>query len=121
MQRSFWALVRSRHGVVTRAQLRALGLTDKAIRHRVDRGRLHPVWPLVYAVGRPDLTREGRWMAAVLTCGEGAILKPFECSGAVGDPPVGGWHRRSFCAGCPTAHPARHRGAAPCGHGLDCA
>jgi hypothetical protein len=28
----------------------------------------------VYAVGRPALTREGRWMAAVLACGEGAAL-----------------------------------------------
>jgi very-short-patch-repair endonuclease len=28
----------------------------------------------VYAVGRPELPREGRWMAAVLACGEGAAL-----------------------------------------------
>ncbi len=28
----------------------------------------------VYAVGRPELTLHGRWMAAVLACGQGAIL-----------------------------------------------
>jgi very-short-patch-repair endonuclease len=28
----------------------------------------------VYAVGRPELTRYGRWMAAVLSCGPGAAL-----------------------------------------------
>jgi hypothetical protein len=35
---------------------------------------LHPVAQGVYAVGRPGLTREGRWAAAVLACGEGAAL-----------------------------------------------
>jgi very-short-patch-repair endonuclease len=34
--------------------------------HRVHRG--------VYAVGNPNLTREGRWMAAVLACGEDTVL-----------------------------------------------
>ncbi len=28
----------------------------------------------VYAVGRPGLTRRGQWMAAVLSCGHGAVL-----------------------------------------------
>jgi hypothetical protein len=35
---------------------------------------LHPVWRGVYAVGRPELTRRGLWMAAVLACGPGAAL-----------------------------------------------
>jgi len=73
-QRSVWAVVREQHGVVTRAQLRALGFSEKAIRHRVRKGRLHRIWPDVYAVGRPELTREGLWMAAVLTCDDGAVL-----------------------------------------------
>ena len=37
-------------------------------------GRLHPVGHGIYAVGRSDLTREGRWMAAVLACCESAVL-----------------------------------------------
>jgi very-short-patch-repair endonuclease len=71
---SVWALVRRQHGVVSRAQLLALGLSAKAIRHRLENGRLHGVWPGVYAVGRPELTRYGRWMAAVLASGPDAVL-----------------------------------------------
>lgn len=69
-----WALAREQHWVVTRAQLLALGLTVDAIRHRVAEGRLYRVARGVYAVGRPDLGRHGRWMAAVLSCGSGAAL-----------------------------------------------
>jgi len=35
---------------------------------------LHLLMRGVYAVGRPEMTQEGRWMAAVLACGEGAVL-----------------------------------------------
>jgi very-short-patch-repair endonuclease len=45
-----------------------------AIEHRVATGRLHLISKGVYAVGRPDLTPRGRWMAAVLVCGDGAAL-----------------------------------------------
>jgi very-short-patch-repair endonuclease len=45
-----------------------------AIDHRVETGRLHLVSRGVYAVGRPELTPRGRWMAAVLVCGDGAML-----------------------------------------------
>jgi len=54
--------------------LLGLGFSEGSIKHRVDRGRLHPVGRGVYAVGQPHLTREGRWMAAVLACGEAAAL-----------------------------------------------
>lgn len=60
--------------MIVRRQLLALGYTEEAIRHRTKKGRLHRVWPDVYAVGRPELTQEGVWMAAVLTCGDGAVL-----------------------------------------------
>jgi very-short-patch-repair endonuclease len=60
--------------VVARRQLLGLGLSAKAIKHRVRSGRLHPIGSGVYAVGRPDLTREGRWMVAILTCGPDAVL-----------------------------------------------
>jgi very-short-patch-repair endonuclease len=69
-----WALVERQHGVISRRQLLGLGLSDQSIKHRVAKGRLHPVWRGVYAVGRPQLTRYGRWMAAVLSCGPGAAL-----------------------------------------------
>ena len=68
------ALAAGQHGVVTRAQLRELGMTDHAIEYRLRRGRLHPVHRGVYAVGRPQLTRHGVLIAAVLSCGPGAAL-----------------------------------------------
>ena len=68
------ALAAMQHGVVTRAQLRGLGLSTDAIEYRVRRGRLHRVHQGVYAVGRPQLTRHGVLMAAVLACGPGAAL-----------------------------------------------
>jgi very-short-patch-repair endonuclease len=41
---------------------------------RVARGQLHPIHRGVYAVGHRLLTREGRWLAAVLAAGPGAVL-----------------------------------------------
>src|SRR3954464_15932400 len=69
-----WKLARAQHGVVALFQLLELGFTMSAIKHRVAKGRLHPVRRGVYAVGRPELTRQGEWMAAVLSCGRGAML-----------------------------------------------
>jgi very-short-patch-repair endonuclease len=63
-----------RHGVVTRAQLVAAGVSESGISDRVAAGRLHRVHRGVYAVGHPRLSDHGRWMAAVLACGEGAVL-----------------------------------------------
>jgi very-short-patch-repair endonuclease len=60
--------------VVARSQLLELGLTKSGIEQRLARGRLHPVARGVYAVGRPELTRYGRWMAAILSCGPEAVL-----------------------------------------------
>jgi very-short-patch-repair endonuclease len=61
-------------GVVSLAQLRALGFGYGAIKHRVAVGRLHRLHRGVYAVGHRALRREGRWLAAVLACGPGAVL-----------------------------------------------
>lgn len=69
-----WARARAQHGVITRRQLLDLGFSDQAIKHRLDKGRLHPIWRGVYAVGWPRLTPERRWMAAVLACGREAVL-----------------------------------------------
>jgi very-short-patch-repair endonuclease/predicted transcriptional regulator of viral defense system len=86
-----WALVRRQHGVLTHAQLAALGFSAKAIKHRVRTGRLHPIHRGVYAVGRRQLNREGRWMAAVLACGEGAALSHGSAAALWGIGP--GWKR----------------------------
>lgn len=66
-------LAAAQHGVVGRAQLESLGLRRGAIDHRLAAGTLHRVHRGVYAVGHRILTSEGRWMAAVLACGDGAV------------------------------------------------
>lgn len=67
-------LATRQHGVVSLVDLSALGFSASGVRSRVARGRLHRLYPGVYAVGRPDLTREGHWLAAVKAAGEGAVL-----------------------------------------------
>jgi very-short-patch-repair endonuclease len=74
LAKAAWEVAERQHGVIARWQLLELGFSAEAIRHRIARGRLHPVHRGVYAVGRRQLTREGRWMAAVLACGAGAVL-----------------------------------------------
>jgi len=68
------ALAARQHGVIAHAQLRSLGFSAAAVRHRASAGRLHALHRGVYALGRPDLSVKGRWMAAVLACGPGALL-----------------------------------------------
>jgi very-short-patch-repair endonuclease len=68
------ALADRQHGVVSREQLLAAGLTHSAIGRAADAGRLRRVFRGVYAVGHVALRREGWWMAALLGCGEGAAL-----------------------------------------------
>lgn len=60
--------------MIARRQLLGLGFSSEAIRHRIAVGRLHPMYRGIYSVGRPSLTQHGRLMAAVLACGDGALL-----------------------------------------------
>lgn len=62
------------YGVVSTAQLRECGVTRDAIRRRVEAGRLHRLHQGVYAVGFAGPSPEGRWMAAILASGQGAVL-----------------------------------------------
>jgi very-short-patch-repair endonuclease len=62
------------HGVVTVRQLRRAGLDKHAVWKRVKAGRLFALHRGVYAVGYRAKSREARWMAAVLACGDGAAL-----------------------------------------------
>jgi hypothetical protein len=71
---AIWALAESQKGMVARRQLRALGLKKGAIDHRLKRRRLIPYHWGVYAVGHRAVPKEGRWMAAVLAAGPGAVL-----------------------------------------------
>jgi very-short-patch-repair endonuclease len=67
-------LAADQHGVVSLGQLRKLGYGKEAIRRAKESGRLHHVDRNVYAVGYHALTRQSRCLAAVLSCGRGAVL-----------------------------------------------
>ena len=51
-----------------------MGVGREAIAATLQAGRLHVVHAGVYSVGHRLLRVQGRWMAAVLACGEGAVL-----------------------------------------------
>jgi hypothetical protein len=72
-----WALAdlaTKQHGVISRQQLNGLGVQRGAISHRIKQGRLHPIHTGVYLLGHRRLSQRGLWLAAVLACGEGALL-----------------------------------------------
>jgi hypothetical protein len=62
------------YGHVTRAQLLELGLAKRTISHRVATGKLIVVHAGVYAVDYPRREPVARACAAVLACGDGAVL-----------------------------------------------
>jgi very-short-patch-repair endonuclease len=62
-------LAAAQHGVVTRSQLLAIGLSHSAVDRSVHAGRLHRLHRGVFAVGHTVLRVEGRWMAAALATG----------------------------------------------------
>jgi REase_MTES_1575 len=68
------ALAGRQHGVVARHQLRSLGLSDRVIASRVASNALHPVFRGVFAVGFRASGRRSLMMAAMLACGEGAVI-----------------------------------------------
>ena len=66
-------LAEQQHGVIALWQVRALGLTGRAVRSRVAAGKLHRIHRGVYAVGHPIVSMDGRRMAAALACGHGTV------------------------------------------------
>ena len=63
-----------RHGVVTRRELLAAGLSTGEIERRMRAGALIPEYRGVYRVGHRAPSREARYVAAVYACGVGAVL-----------------------------------------------
>jgi very-short-patch-repair endonuclease len=93
-------IARNQHGVVTTAQLTDTGLSTGRISERVAAGRLHRIHRGVYAVGHQRLSNEGTWMAAVLACGDGAVLSHTSAAALWGirrraRPRFGDGHRES--------------------------
>jgi hypothetical protein len=73
-ERDLSALARRQHGVLSRRQLIAGGLSRRSIDRRVESGRLGIVHRNVYAMSAGRIDSRGEWMAAVLACGDGALL-----------------------------------------------
>ena len=67
-------LATRQEGVVSRKQLRVLGLGEDSIDDAIAAGRLHPRHSGVYAVGHRRVSRTGRFLAAVLSAGDDAVL-----------------------------------------------
>jgi very-short-patch-repair endonuclease len=79
-----WAiadLAERQHGVVSRPQLRDLGVSEGGIDRRIHRGYLHRLHSGVYAVGQRQLRTEGLLMAAVLAGGRDAVLSHRSAAG----------------------------------------
>jgi predicted transcriptional regulator of viral defense system len=80
-ERELGALATRQHGVVAHSQLQVLGFGIRAIERQLWEGRLHPLHRNVYAVGHRRISQRGRWWAAALAYGPGALLS--HRSGAV--------------------------------------
>jgi very-short-patch-repair endonuclease len=78
------ALAARQHGVVSRGQLRHLGMSDTAISRAAKIGRLHLIFRGVYAVGHPPRSEHSRLMAAVLACGKGAVVSHRSAAALLG-------------------------------------
>jgi very-short-patch-repair endonuclease len=77
-------LAGAQHGIVGRKQLAGLGVTRDEIDRRVSIGSLHIIHRGVYAVGHTAISQRGRWMAAVLASGDGAVLSHRSATGLWG-------------------------------------
>jgi very-short-patch-repair endonuclease len=64
--------------VVTHRQLAAIGIRGSAVTRRVATGRLERIYRGVFAVGHMQRTREAEWIAAVMACGQGAVLSHLD-------------------------------------------
>src|SRR5689334_8247545 len=73
-------LAANQHGAVAAWQLLRLHLSRRQIAGLEAAGWLHRVHRGVYAVGHPQLSREGRLMAAVLACGPDAVVSHWSAA-----------------------------------------
>jgi hypothetical protein len=82
-------LAARQHGIVSREQLAEIGIDRGGVERRVQSGRLHRLYRGVYAVGHTVVPPRGRWLAAVLACGDGAVLSHRSAAAQWGIQPTG--------------------------------
>jgi hypothetical protein len=75
VQEKIAAIANRAHGVVTRGELLAAGLSSNGIDRQIRKGLLIRQYPGVYRVGHAAPSVEASFVAAVKACGEGAFLR----------------------------------------------
>lgn len=78
------------YGVIAHSQLVTLGLSPRAVRHRVATGRLVRLHRGVFAVGHGAVSPNGNRLAAVMACGPQALLSHRSAAALWGLRPYGG-------------------------------
>lgn len=68
------ALAAGQRGVFSRPQALDAGVSARRLRRLVGAGWLRRIHRGVYALAGSSLTWRGRWLAAVLACGDSAVL-----------------------------------------------
>lgn len=68
------AIADGQHGVISREQLKAAGVSEEGIAQAVASARLHPLFRSTYSVGRRAVDLHGRLLAATLACGSGTVV-----------------------------------------------
>jgi hypothetical protein len=72
------------HGVVSRSQLRELGVTNSSIEKAVSGGYLHPAFRGTFGVGHSVSDSHAHMMSAVLACGRGAVVSHLTATHLLG-------------------------------------
>jgi hypothetical protein len=62
------------HGVISREQLRMVGLSEEAIDQAAASARLYPLFRSTFSLGRQSVDLYSRLMAATLACGRGTVV-----------------------------------------------
>src|SRR3954467_7798802 len=74
VERKLARIAGKQHGIVTRQQLLNAGISHAGIQRRVRKGTLLLEYRGIYRVGHRAPSMEARFLAAVLACGEEAVL-----------------------------------------------
>lgn len=101
-------LAAAQHIVFSLDQLRGLGLSKAAVSKRMGTRRLHRIHQAVYSLVPPELlAKRGHYMAAVLACGEGAVLSHRSAADLLG---LRATHRARIDVTVPRHRRCKHRG-----------
>jgi very-short-patch-repair endonuclease len=84
LERRIAELASNQHGLLTRPQLRELGVSASAVDRRLRTGRLESLYPEVYVVGGSAKNSLQELLGAVLSMGRGSAISHFSAAGVWG-------------------------------------